>query len=95
MQNHCPLCGSGLHSGTIEILDKDAHTKKLGELTDQERAVFVHMATGPSNADLAKHLHLTASTIKFHLANIRSKLGGVSRLQLCLLAVHHEACLSS
>jgi DNA-binding CsgD family transcriptional regulator len=58
-------------------------------LTGQELSVFRCLATGPTNAQLAAHLHLTVRTAKFHVANIRAKLGGVSRLQACLLAVHH------
>ncbi|MGW6972385.1 response regulator transcription factor [Streptomyces sp. NPDC054952] len=55
-------------------------------LTDQESAVFLWLATGASNAELAATLQLSVSTVKFHVLNIRNKLGGVSRLQVCLLA---------
>ncbi|MFJ8858481.1 response regulator transcription factor [Streptomyces sp. NPDC102451] len=70
--------------------DTGTHT-----LTEQECAVFVRLQTGPSNAELGRCMHLTERTVKFHLANIRSKLGGISRLQLCLLAAHHEVCLTA
>lgn len=55
-------------------------------LTDQESAVFLCLATGASNAELAAALQLSVSTVKFHVGNIRTKLGGISRLQACLLA---------
>ncbi|MFD3873767.1 helix-turn-helix transcriptional regulator [Streptomyces sp. NPDC058623] len=55
-------------------------------LTDQESTVFLLLATGASNAELAAELRLSVSTVKFHVGNIRAKLGGVSRLQVCLLA---------
>ncbi|MDA5280563.1 helix-turn-helix transcriptional regulator [Streptomyces sp. Isolate_45] len=55
-------------------------------LTDQESAVFLLLATGASNTELAAELQLSVSTVKFHVGNIRAKLGGVSRLQACLLA---------
>ncbi|MET9604738.1 helix-turn-helix transcriptional regulator [Streptomyces sp. NPDC006512] len=55
-------------------------------LTEQESAVFLCLATGASNAELAAELHLSVSTVKFHVGNIRAKLGGISRLQACLLA---------
>uniref|UniRef100_A0AAU2JU08 Helix-turn-helix transcriptional regulator n=1 Tax=Streptomyces sp. NBC_00049 TaxID=2903617 RepID=A0AAU2JU08_9ACTN len=56
------------------------------QLTDQESAVFLCLATGASNAELAVELQLSISTVKFHVVNIRAKLGGISRLQACLLA---------
>lgn len=56
------------------------------QLTEQESAVFLCLATGASNAELAAELHLSVSTVKFHVGNIRTKLGGISRLQVCLLA---------
>ncbi|MFE9464894.1 response regulator transcription factor [Streptomyces virginiae] len=55
-------------------------------LTEQESAVFLCLATGASNRELAVELQLSVSTVKFHVVNIRAKLGGVSRLQACLLA---------
>ncbi|MFD3802364.1 response regulator transcription factor [Streptomyces sp. NPDC058611] len=56
------------------------------QLTEQESAVFLCLATGASNAELAVGLRLSVSTVKFHVVNIRAKLGGISRLQACLLA---------
>ncbi|MEU3059944.1 helix-turn-helix transcriptional regulator [Streptomyces subrutilus] len=56
------------------------------QLTEQESAVFLCLATGASNAELADELRLSVSTVKFHVVNIRAKLGGISRLQACLLS---------
>ncbi|MFD3539777.1 response regulator transcription factor [Streptomyces sp. NPDC058662] len=56
------------------------------QLTEQESAVFLCLATGASNAELAAELQLSVSTVKFHVVNIRAKLGGISRLQACLLS---------
>ncbi|MYV76335.1 hypothetical protein GT352_20725 [Streptomyces sp. SID1046] len=55
-------------------------------MTEQESAVFLCLATGASNRELAVELQLSVSTVKFHVVNIRAKLGGISRLQACLLA---------
>ncbi|AXE22446.1 hypothetical protein C0216_02440 [Streptomyces globosus] len=67
------------------------------QLTEQESAVFLCLATGASNAELARELHLSVSTVKFHVHNIRAKLGGISRLQACLLAAlaRQEGTLSA
>ncbi|MFB7467791.1 response regulator transcription factor [Streptomyces sp. NPDC056224] len=64
----------------------DAAVLPQAQLTEQESAVFLCLATGASNAELAAELQLSVSTVKFHVGNIRTKLGGISRLQACLLA---------
>ncbi|MFG2984081.1 response regulator transcription factor [Streptomyces sp. NPDC048258] len=64
----------------------DAQVPPQAQLTEQESAVFLCLATGASNRELAAELQLSVSTVKFHVVNIRAKLGGISRLQACLLA---------
>ncbi|MFE2551499.1 response regulator transcription factor [Streptomyces sp. NPDC059355] len=64
----------------------EQEVRPQAQLTEQESAVFLCLATGASNAELAGELQLSVSTVKFHVHNIRSKLGGISRLQACLLA---------
>ncbi|MCP3822401.1 LuxR family transcriptional regulator [Streptomyces sp. A3M-1-3] len=59
---------------------------RINDLTDQEAAVFALLHTAPSNEEIARDLHISERTVKFHIANLRKKLGEVSRLQLCLLA---------
>ncbi|MFE6837991.1 response regulator transcription factor [Streptomyces sp. NPDC057705] len=70
---------------TGEALPADAQSAEA-QLTEQESAVFLCLATGASNRELAAELQLSVSTVKFHVVNIRAKLGGISRLQACLLA---------
>ncbi|MET9962957.1 helix-turn-helix transcriptional regulator [Streptomyces sp. NPDC006326] len=60
------------------------------DLTDRELQMFTEMSCGPTNKQLSAGLGITIRTVKFHLENIRIKLGGLSRLQMCLLAVHHR-----
>ncbi|MFK0050324.1 response regulator transcription factor [Streptomyces sp. NPDC090741] len=64
----------------------EQEVRPQAQLTEQESAVFLCLATGASNAELAGELQLSVSTVKFHVHNIRAKLGGISRLQACLLA---------
>ncbi|GAA2614877.1 MULTISPECIES: response regulator transcription factor [Streptomyces] len=66
--------------------DRPAEQPADAQLTEQESAVFLCLATGASNRELAVELQLSVSTVKFHVVNIRAKLGGISRLQACLLA---------
>ncbi|MFD4739487.1 helix-turn-helix transcriptional regulator [Streptomyces virginiae] len=72
--------------GTAANGDGIAERPTDAQLTEQESAVFLCLATGASNRELAVELQLSVSTVKFHVVNIRAKLGGISRLQACLLA---------
>ncbi len=55
-------------------------------LTETEEKVLGLLRGGPTNAEIATHLGITTRTVKFHVSNLRVKHGGLSRLQLCLLA---------
>ncbi|WP_328789259.1 MULTISPECIES: response regulator transcription factor [unclassified Streptomyces] len=74
--------GCAVPGGPVPDGDRPADA----QLTEQESAVFLCLATGASNRELAVELQLSVSTVKFHVVNIRAKLGGISRLQACLLA---------
>ena len=44
-------------------------------LSDREREVWGHLASGLSNAAIARKLGVSASTVKFHTQNLFQKLG--------------------
>lgn len=71
---------SGADSGT------GSGSQEEIQLTRQESVVFMNLCTGASNSELAEKLRLSVGTVKFHVSNIREKLGGLSRLQVCLLS---------
>ncbi|OLE25428.1 MAG: hypothetical protein AUG49_10895 [Catenulispora sp. 13_1_20CM_3_70_7] len=58
-------------------------------LSRREREIFVLLASGPSNADLAARLHLTERTVKAHISNMLRKLE-LSRMQACLFALAYQ-----
>lgn len=80
------------HAWTAYMAGRDdAHTlrnaaERIADFTDQEVTLFARLHDAPSNEELATSLHISVRTVKFHVANMRRKLGDVSRLQLCLLA---------
>ena len=48
-------------------------------LSDREREVWAHLASGLSNAAIARALGVSASTVKFHTQNLFQKLGVSNR----------------
>ncbi len=60
------------------------------DLTDRERKILAMMAKGESNGEIAEHLFLSKSTVKFHVSNVLSKLGVSSRTEAVSIAVKHH-----
>jgi DNA-binding NarL/FixJ family response regulator len=58
----------------------------LSELTDREREIMSHVATGLSNDEIAGRLHLSRLTVKTHVSRAMLKLGARDRAQLVVIA---------
>jgi DNA-binding NarL/FixJ family response regulator len=63
--------------------DRDA---LLGKLTDREQNVFLQLAAGRSNREIAEDLHLSEGTVKVHVGRILAKLDLRDRVQAVVLA---------
>ncbi|MGE3537180.1 MAG: response regulator [Candidatus Tectimicrobiota bacterium] len=61
----------------------------LEELTDRERDILEHLATGSSNKEIAQQLRLSEKTVKHYMTNILQKLQVRNRVEAALLA--HKA----
>ncbi|MBD0707179.1 MULTISPECIES: helix-turn-helix domain-containing protein [unclassified Streptomyces] len=93
MLRRCPYCGpapAGPDARSARINPVTTALRHLDALTDREVQVLSSMPGGESNTDLAESLGITERTVKFHVTNMREKLGGLSRAQLHLLALFTE-----
>ena len=58
----------------------------LSKLTDREQTVFIQLAGGRSNREIADDLHLSEGTVKVHVGRILAKLDLRDRVQAVILA---------
>jgi len=59
-------------------------------LTNREREVLALMVSGKSNLEIAEILGVSASTARFHVSTILSKMGAANRAEAAALAVKHR-----
>jgi DNA-binding NarL/FixJ family response regulator len=55
-------------------------------LTDREEEVLLTIARGRTNAEIAKELHISMSTVKSHIANLMTKLDARNRVEIAIWA---------
>jgi DNA-binding NarL/FixJ family response regulator len=65
----------------------DAVPAGAPQLSQREREVLRLVVAGCENTEIARRLHLSASTIKHHVSNTLEKLGVENRIQAAVLAV--------
>ena len=65
---------------------QDERDVLLSKLTDREQTVFVQLAAGRSNREIADDLHLSEGTVKVHVGRILAKLDLRDRVQAVVLA---------
>ncbi|MBX7212856.1 MAG: response regulator transcription factor [Thermoflexales bacterium] len=60
------------------------------DLTEREREILGHMVEGLNNTDISARMHLSASTVKFHVSAILSKLGVGNRVEAVAFAIRRN-----
>ncbi|WP_121255524.1 response regulator [Nocardioides ferulae] len=92
-----------VHAGNAVLAPQDLSTLLDGQfqsrapapaaylaLTDKEREVFVLVARGLSNAEIAGEVFASESTVKTHVGAILRKLGLRDRVQIVVFAHEHQ-----
>jgi NarL family two-component system response regulator LiaR len=76
-------------AGTVVALTRQHPTPNYN-LTRREREVLTLLVEGLSNAQIARRLAISQTTVKYHVRNILNKLGADSRTEAVSLAWQHN-----
>jgi NarL family two-component system response regulator LiaR len=80
-----------LAPGTAPMLQAGPSSSPTADpLTDREQEILALMAAGLSNADMARRLSLSLSTVKFHVSNVIAKLEVNSRTEAVAVATQRN-----
>ncbi|MFI2566069.1 response regulator [Paenarthrobacter sp. NPDC018779] len=66
--------------------EQSGHAAAVETLTAREREVFLLIAQGQSNPEIAAGLFLSEATVKTHVGHILAKLGARDRVQIVVIA---------
>ena len=61
-------------------------SQPVDPLTEREEEVLLTVARGRTNAEIARELHISLSTVKTHLASLMAKLGVRNRVEVAMWA---------
>ena len=65
---------------------------RIDGLTERELQVLAEVGRGRTNAEIARHLHMSAATVKTHVSHLFDKLAVTNRVQVAIVA--HDAGLT-
>ena len=64
----------------------DPPTTPIDPLTEREEQVLLTIARGRTNAEIARELYISLSTVKTHIASLMAKLGARNRVEIAMWA---------
>ncbi len=81
-----PRITARLLAGFADSASPSERTQPITALTDREEEVAAAVARGGTNAEIAVELHISLSTVKFHLASLMNKVGVRNRVEIVIWA---------
>ena len=81
-----PVVTRRLIARFAELAPDPSRAAALTSLSEREREVLLQVASGRSNAEIARALTVEESTVKTHVSAVLAKLGLRSRVQAVILA---------
>jgi DNA-binding NarL/FixJ family response regulator len=83
-----PTLSSEATSMLVRRVAMPAHSSR--SLTAREQQVLDLMSRGLNNHQIASELHISLSTVQFHVSNILAKLGAHNRTEAATLAIRRR-----
>lgn len=83
-----PTLGRGATEALIQVVTQGG--RSAFDLTEREKEVLTLLVSGLSNPEIAQHLLVSRSTVKFHLSSIFGKLGVRTRTEAVAVAMRHH-----
>lgn len=87
----------GAPNSTVALLkdvphgvQRPANDSVIAPLSAREKEMFLLVARGLSNAEIAASAYISETTVKSHISSIFAKLDLVSRLQIVAFAYEHR-----
>ncbi|MEA2386594.1 MAG: hypothetical protein QOJ22_768 [Thermoleophilaceae bacterium] len=70
-----------------EVIAENSHALEKGDVTRQQRRVLELAVKGLTNSEIGARLYLSESTVRFHVQNLKAKLGVHTKTEMVVRAL--------
>jgi two-component system, NarL family, response regulator DevR len=74
----------------VRETERKLETDAFRELSDREMEVLVQVASGKTNAEIGRDLHLSEKTVRNYVSALLNKLGFSNRIELAAFAIENR-----